>query len=313
MKKKSLIVLIFIAFLILFFNTKCYADDLDRIVNYEVTVDPRMNDGTLDITYNIRWRVLDSTSEGPLTWVKIGTANEDFDTITPLTSNIKSIKKYSGSYIRIDFTKPYQSGEEFEFKYSLHQSYMYSISWGKVKYSFTPAWFTDSIIDNMTIKWNMDGVKKDNSKSKQDNYLIWNKTMIMHGGKMTANVTYEKSAFTALNENKTVKQANKSSSSYGSSNKRIDFEMIFSIIFFIIVIVASILGGGGGYYGHRGFYGGGYYGGYHSSCVHSSCACASSCAHSSCACACAGSGRAGCSLKDFYGTNITTEKLKKAF
>lgn len=46
-------------------------------------------------------------------------------------------------------------------------------------------------------------------------------------------------------------------------------------------------------------------------CVHSSCACASSCA-SSCACACAGSGRAGCSKKDFYGTKINKDKLKKA-
>ena len=87
---------------------------------------------------------------------------------------------------------------------------------------------------------------------------------------------------------------------------------------------------GGNYYSHSGFYTdryyggyhGGYYGGYHhsppppppprhhSSCAHSSCV--SSCAHSSCACACAGSGRAGCSKKDFYGTNLTTEKIKKA-
>lgn len=48
----------------------------------------------------------------------------------------------------------------------------------------------------------------------------------------------------------------------------------------------------------------------HSSCAHSSCA-HSSCA-SSCACACAGSGRAGCSKKDFYGTNLTSRKIKKA-
>ena len=31
-----------------------------------------------------------------------------------------------------------------------------------------------------------------------------------------------------------------------------------------------------------------------------------------CACACAGGGRAGCSMKDFYNTDITTEKLNKA-
>lgn len=29
-------------------------------------------------------------------------------------------------------------------------------------------------------------------------------------------------------------------------------------------------------------------------------------------CACAGSGRAGCSRKDFYKTNITTKKIQKA-
>jgi hypothetical protein len=42
----------------------------------------------------------------------------------------------------------------------------------------------------------------------------------------------------------------------------------------------------------------------HAGCVHSSCACA-------CACACAGGGRAGCSLKDFYGTNLQTKDLKQ--
>lgn len=41
---------------------------------------------------------------------------------------------------------------------------------------------------------------------------------------------------------------------------------------------------------------------HHSSCAHSSCACA-------CACACAGGGRAGCSTKDFYNTNLKLSRL----
>ena len=41
----------------------------------------------------------------------------------------------------------------------------------------------------------------------------------------------------------------------------------------------------------------------HSSCAHSSCACA-------CACACAGGGRAGCSTKDFYNTNLKLKQLE---
>ncbi len=31
----------------------------------------------LDITYDIEWKVLDSTTEGPLTWVQIGTPNSN--------------------------------------------------------------------------------------------------------------------------------------------------------------------------------------------------------------------------------------------
>lgn len=42
----------------------------------------------------------------------------------------------------------------------------------------------------------------------------------------------------------------------------------------------------------------------HSSCAHSSCACA-------CACACAGGGRAGCTNKDFYNTNLKLKFLEK--
>ena len=46
-------------------------------------------------------------------------------------------------------------------------------------------------------------------------------------------------------------------------------------------------------------------GSHHSSCAHSSCACA-------CACACAGGGRAGCTSKDFYHTNLRLSAIKKA-
>nr|MCR5829980.1 zinc ribbon domain-containing protein [Lachnospiraceae bacterium] len=48
----------------------------------------------------------------------------------------------------------------------------------------------------------------------------------------------------------------------------------------------------------------------HSSCAHSSCACAHSCA-CACACACAGGGRAGCSTKDFYNTDLKLKQLKR--
>lgn len=303
MKKKFILLsLLFIIFILLFgISSKAYAADLDEIVNYIVTVEPRMNDGSLDITYEITWKVLDSTTEGPLEWVKIGTPNENFDTPTAISNNIKSIRKYNGAYVRIDFNQKYYEGEQVTFKYSIHQSYMYKISWGKCKYEFTPAWFTDAKVDNITVKWNKDEVKKSNSKKSEDNYLIWNKTAMAKGEKLSVTVEYDKKAFSSLTSSK---QRNSDSSSGMGI-------VIFVII--IVIIIASIGGrGGGGYYRHRGFYGGPgprYYGG---GCVRSSCACA--CAHSSCAsscaCACAGSGRAGCSRKDFYGTNLSSKKIK---
>lgn len=67
---------------------------------------------------------------------------------------------------------------------------------------------------------------------------------------------------------------------------------------------------GSGYRSHSG-YGYGIENSYYdssSTSYRSSCACVSRCA---CACACAGGGRAGCSKKDFYGTNLRTQKLNK--
>ena len=188
---------------------------------------------------------------------------------------------------------------------------MYKLSWGKCKYSFTPAWFTDMKIDNMKVKWNKDQVKSDNTSKKEDNYLVWKKTNMDKGEKITVKVQYNKTAFGYLD---TYKQYKASNNSYGSSV--VDGSSILVIFFIIFIVVYLSLIGGGGYYRHRGFYGGYYGGGYYrGGCVRSSCACAcarSSCA-SSCACACAGSGRAGCSKKDFYGTKINKKKLRAAF
>ncbi len=254
MKRKYVLLalILFIFFIIVLgVNNKTYAADLDEIVNYVITVEPRMNDASLDITYEISWKVLDSTTEGPLEWVRIGTPNENFDTPTALTKNISSITKYSGSNLRIVFDKAYYAGEIITFKYSIHQPYMCTVSWGKCNYEFTPAWFTDAKVDNITIKWNSDQVKSSNTKKSDGSYLLWKKSNMEKGEKLTANVKYDKKAFSAITSTK------KSSSSNGSV-------AMFYAIMFIIMIALSIISsfsrmGGGGYYRHRGFYGGGFY------------------------------------------------------
>lgn len=310
-KKTILVAIIAILFCIIAIGQKCYAVELDRIENYVVTVDPRMTDGTLDITYEITWRVLDSTSQGPLEWVQIGTANSYFDNPQALTSNIKKIKKYSGTYVKIDFKKKYYAGESVTFKYKLHQSDMHILVGDTCTYSFTPAWFTDAKVDNMTVRWNKDRVKSSNSKITEDNYLVWNKTNMSKGEKLMITAEYDKTAFSSLKTYDYVANDN--------SNGLIGVIIVFVIMFSIPLIIV-LLGnrGNNSYYSHSGFYSGGYYGSRRhrthyrhshsrSSCVRSSCACA----RSSCACACAGSGRAGCSKKDFYGTKLTKEKIEK--
>lgn len=297
MKKNNVLFGIILILLVLFgFNSNVLAADLDQILNYVVTVDPRMNDGTLDITYEITWKVLDSTSEGPLSWVKIGTPNEYFDDATALSNNIKSINR-NGSYVRIDFKKSYEAGEEIKFKYSIHQSYVHGVSGSKCTYNFTPAWFTDIRVNNIKIKWNASDVIEHDATSKENNYLVWNRGNLEKGEKLTAYVEYEKAAFGNLK-------------TYSKSNNYESYTGVVAIggytMIIIIFAIISCYAGGGGYGSHRGFYGG-YRG---SGCVRSSCACACACARS-CACACAGSGRAGCSKKDFYGTKLTKKKIEK--
>ena len=312
----TIIISMFVIF-IAFLTNKNYAADLDEIENYVITVNPRMNEGSLDIVYEITWRVLDSNTEGPLSWVEIGTANPQFDSLQARSNNIRKISPWNESYVRIDFDRKYYEGEEITFKYSLHQSYMYKISWNKCKYEFTPAWFTDAKIKNMTIRWNNDGIISSNKNSREDGYFIWNKENMAKGKKMTAKVTYKKDAFSYLNEYKQIKNAEYKR--YENNNSWINSLFFLFLLFIFIFAIISIFSRGN-YYSHSGFGGIGYYDNYHyhhhhyhgGGCVHSSCACVSSCAcANSCACACAGSGRAGCSKKDFYGTKIDYEILKQ--
>ena len=96
-------ILIISFFIGLIFCTPTFAKDLDSINKYYITVNPR-TDGSLNIKYNIEWEVLDSTSEGPLTWVQIGIPNSKVDNIKALSSNISNIS-YSNASIPIGSLK----------------------------------------------------------------------------------------------------------------------------------------------------------------------------------------------------------------
>ncbi len=319
MRKIKLFVfgLLFIILFLLIPNL-CMAKDLDIINEYNITVDPRSN-GSLDIVYNIKWQVLDSDSEGPLEWVKIGIPNSSVDAIKALSKNIKSAKYYkdNGEFIRIDFKKSYLKDEEVEFSFSIHQDYMYKIEGDKCVYEFTPGWFEDIEVKKINILWNSRNVLTSSSKNtNSDNYLVWTSSL-KKGKKLTAKITYLKNAFN-IDYSKQVDNAPTSSTVQFMKNSNYYLKMIKIIVILIVIVYVASFFLGLGYYSHSGYgYRNDSYGHYHhyhhrnssppswhSSSYHSSCV--SSCA---CACACAGGGRAGCSKKDFYGTNLNTEKI----
>lgn len=296
MKKKLLISFILVFAFLLGISISSYAKELDEIQDYEIKVDLR-EDGTLDMVYHIEWKVLDSTSEGPLEWVKIGVPNRKIDEIRALSDTINSIRLYEsgGTYIRVDFDREYVANEVINFDFSFHQSYMYTINGSKCTYSFTPGWFEDIRVKNLTIKWNSNKQIYNNSNSKKNGeYLVWN-TSLAKGKKITAKIEYNINAFN-FDENKQVKNAKIFSNSISSS-----FMILITLIIVISIILALLTPSS--YYVGRGYGISSYH--HHHHGPRGGCACASSCASScACACACAGGGRAGCSKKDFYGTNL---------
>ncbi len=311
MKNKKIIFAILLLLLLIMISNICMAKDLDKINKYYITVDPR-NDGTLDMTYYLEWEVLDSDSEGPLEWVKIGIPNSNVDMVRAISSNIKSIKYYEdgGDYIRIDFKKAYYAGDVISFNFSFHQSYMYDIEGELAKYDFTPGWFNGIDVEDIRIFWNSKDVYNTSLKEKNsDGYYTWEGSL-KSGNKKTIEVSYSRYTMN-FDEGKQTSSAT-TYNSYNENDGSSGAVIGIIVFIFVLIMIMSILTPSG-YSRHRGYgYGYGYgrshyhhHSYHHSSCA-SSCACVSSCA---CACACAGGGRAGCSKKDFYGVTIRTKKL----
>lgn len=299
------------------------ASPLDEIENYQVTVDPQ-KDGTLNIAYHIDWKVLNDTSEGPLTWVRIGIPNQYADTLTPISQNIRKIQYTGdgGDYVRIDFDKSYYAGNVVSFSFSLHQSHMFTLdkSTGGCSYSFTPGWFDAINVRSMTLLWNKTNVGKSDASGSSGNYLTW-ASPLAAGQKLTASISYPAGVFdtsaswqldSAADSSSNIDSASESDS---ESDSDAPFAVFIPIVlfagFFVLSLILRIRGGGyrggfggrgrGGFWGGGPFIGGG--GGGGGACA-SSCACA-------CACACAGGGRAGCSAKNFYGATVPLRELEK--
>ncbi|MCR4934508.1 MAG: zinc ribbon domain-containing protein [Lachnospiraceae bacterium] len=188
--------------------SKSYAKPLDEILDYEITISVN-EDATLEMLYHIKWKVLDSDSEGPLTWVKIGIPNNNCIFIDPVSNNIDHAGKMTENnktYARIDFDKKYYADDVCDFEFRLTQDYMYEMNIlkeGETVYYFIPGWFDDIAVDNITVKWNTDKVLSHSHGATQEgDFLVWN-TSLAPGEKMEEiSVTYNTSDF-AFSEEKT--------------------------------------------------------------------------------------------------------------
>lgn len=176
-----------------------HADNLDEIEKYEITAEVN-EDATVALNYHIEWRVLDSTSEGPLEWVKIGLSNSHVENLKALSDNIDEIEidEDGGTYARITFDRAYEEDEVVSFDFSLVQGYLYQMNRDEedyTVYSFTPGWFNDLEVDKLIIRWKNDKMTNWTPDCLvKDGYSTW-ETSLMEGDYYTINVTYPNDAF----------------------------------------------------------------------------------------------------------------------
>ena len=338
-KIKKLFIFILLAFSFIFiasFNQASAYGDLDYIELYEIKVTPKAEDGSLDIEYHIIWEVLDSSSDGPLEWIKVGIPNYHAKDIVGLSDGIRKIKYYAdgGSYIRIDFKKSHYEGEKIDIKFKYNQSYMYHLNEEYVVYDYNPGWFEEIKVGTCNLYWAIDGVDQiadgitnGVTFSEEDGYYKLSKPL-NYGETIKMRLRYQNNYFSVLDPKKEYTD---------NYTKPITILLTIAAIATVIAICIGLYyyqkskqdpymnerGFCTGYYHwylfnrpHR-YYGktvnskgarivnpsssGGSHGGFSGG---GGCACA-------CACACAGGGRAGCSKKDFYNTNLKSEIVLK--
>ena len=173
MKKRLLFMLLALAVaLAVPFSSAWASGDLDEIVEYRITADVN-SDATVNLAYHIDWKVLDSTTDGPLTWVRIGIPNKHYRSMTPMSKTIKKMSYDSsgGSYVRIDLDRAYRAGEVASFDFMLVQDYLYQVgrdNEGEAVYEFTPGWFDDIVVDHLQLKWNGNKVERITPAAQQD-------------------------------------------------------------------------------------------------------------------------------------------------
>ena len=289
----------------------------DVIKNYRVTVEP-LDDGTLDITYDIEWHALDA--DEPLSWIEIGIPNDKFSFYKEETSsNISRLARdYNddgGVWAVLYLDREYHGGEVLDLHFKINQKKMLCKKGEAYFYEFVPGWFNSTPVESYEFKWKLSPeVTSHNGVSEKSGYAVWSGEMPC-GTYELMRVKYAEGSF----DGATIAQYEKFNDGGVYDQLQDDKSAIVTLCVFIMIVIAIaeivVVDAFVSYSRGRGFITGygyhmhtyGYVNPHYSRArdAHNAisrggsrgggggCACA-------CACACAGGGRAGCSQKDTY-------------
>ena len=115
-----------------------------------MTAAPNVDDGSLTITVDLTWTALEELPYGQE--LKIGVPNGSARDEEALTDNIERLS-FDNSYMYVYLDRAYRQGETFTFSYRWVQEYMYTLSGNTVTFDYTPGWFDEARVGEMTLKW----------------------------------------------------------------------------------------------------------------------------------------------------------------
>lgn len=192
---KKLHVLLLVLLAAVCFTATAWAD-YDYIEQYGVMVTPNTEDGSLLITVKLEWTPLEELPYGQE--LKIGVPNGSIRDVAAQTDNIERLD-FDNSYMYVYLDRAYEANETFSFAYSWVQEYMYQLDGSAVTYDYTPGWFDEARIGQMTLIWNdpagLTGDFTEGTVSGADSVTVQNGMTITasdldYGYKMNVQVRY---------------------------------------------------------------------------------------------------------------------------
>lgn len=169
----------------------------DVIDRYEVTIEP-LDDGTLDIRYDITWTALDE--DEPLTWVEIGMPTHRYalyqESLSDTVARDSAFTEEGYVSHRFYFKDSYVGGETVQFSFAINVPGLLMMQKGIYLYEFVPGWFNEIPIESFVFRWKLSGhVQSHNAPATEDGYAVW-KGSLACGEYISMLVRYDTAAFT---------------------------------------------------------------------------------------------------------------------